>query len=157
MKTMKRYPQYILFLDLLMLLLFVLISTPVVKHDIIYEVVGEQLPPDTFIFVVDNPNPVRHFDPNIQQWIGSRGLFNGNNTRFALCGNTRAECLRFLPNSIRVPEGQLLLGFSGETMLNIKNSFFETCSNPTLKNKCYKGLTLFIDEAGGVSLNAPVL
>ncbi|MEK8016438.1 MAG: hypothetical protein VSS75_006180 [Candidatus Parabeggiatoa sp.] len=142
-------------LDLLMLLLFVLISNPTEEQmGISYAIVDKQLPPDSHLFLVDLPNPTRYFDIYRRQWIENRGHFNSTgNTLFAQC-NTREECLHFLPASVEVPEGQFVIGLSGKTMENIQKFTFETCSDPKFKRNCNK-LKLFVNKHGEVSLKHP--
>jgi hypothetical protein len=127
MRTLKRSPQYVMMLDLLMLVLFVFISNRQ-ESQVSIMIKGNILPPETYVFIWDTketiPNKrLQHFDHKLNKWVFSSGKVDISNSYFTSCSND--ACLKFLPsNSLPIPKGEKkAYGFFGKTYKSIQPEF----------------------------------
>jgi len=144
MKKIKRYPQFVLMLDLLMLVLFVLIS--ITSHEqkgIRYHFIGDEPPPESYLIHYDLPKPTMHYDDSINEWIESNGIIDPVNTTFINCENIEAYA-QYL-DQIELNSGQLIIGMYGKMADKVKDFIFNTCS----KENCDK-LNIYIDSEGQI-------
>ncbi len=140
----KRHPQYVLLLDLLMLVLFVLLSIPSDTR-IQYTFTGRNLPPDSYLIVENPPVPTRHYDFEALHWVVSRGVIDPGKTLFAECQNL-SDCPGIV-EELSLPEGKIKIGMSGTLAKDLKAYIFDVCGK---YGKC-EGLTINVNEDGEIS------
>jgi hypothetical protein len=148
MGKLKRYPQYVLMIDLLMLMLFVLIGIASQEEKgIRYHFVGDRLPSDCYLILYNPPNPTRHFSFLNYQWIKSNGIIDPGNTIFVK-GKNKEDFIRFLPIPLPHNAGELMIGISGNTAQKVKEFVFKTCSD----HECDR-LRVYIDQHANIASN----
>lgn len=144
---MKRYPQYILMLDLLLLFIFVLISNLRSEEiQIEYFIKGNTLPDECYLFNEGKENYASyHYNRDKKEWILSNNIIDPDKSLF-IEFNNEEYMKKFL--EIDPPlSGKLLLMITGKLALRIKSIIYDN----KIKNKnLYNRFKIYIDEQGNI-------
>ncbi|MDO5675381.1 MAG: hypothetical protein Q4G66_10770 [bacterium] len=141
----RRYPQYVLMLDLLMLMLFVLLQADYrnMSQGIRYVFLGAALAPDCRILWYQPPQPTLYYDFALNQWQPAQGVVDPGNTIFI----KTPEAQRFLGQTA-MPSETLLIAIDGALAQNIRKKQFDLCAAGTCHN-----ITVAIDSSGKTVLH----
>lgn len=121
----RRYPQYVLMLDLLMMMLFVLVQADysMKPQGITYVFSGEKLPQDCIVLWYQPPEPTKFFDPALSQWQAAAGVVDPAGTIFV----KNVDARRFLEEA-PMPAEDLLIGIVGALAEDIRKQQFALCA-----------------------------
>ena len=122
MKKLRRHPQYVLMLDLLILMLFSVLSAPPVKQAICYTFSGNTLPPDCMVLWTNPPQPTCYWNRETRQWLNAVGKIDPGTSIFV-----KMDVKPFFPIS-KIPSDNLMLAIRNPMAERIRNLIFETCS-----------------------------
>lgn len=145
MKIIKRQPQYVLILDLLMLALFLIIV--IAKNNengIKYSFQCKSIPSNCFV-LWNEDGKTRHYDKENGTWISSVGVIKREKTIFIPLDRLAVNML--FPKVYPPEKGRFWVAVTGDTFFKIHRLISKICNNP--KNLDYLSIT--IHENGEIS------
>ncbi len=139
----RRYPQYVLMLDLLMWMLFIFIESDITQDQgIRYRFTGASLHTDCQILWYRPPEPTVYFDAESNKWKPASGAIDPGDGIFV-----SVDATAFLPKPTPSAD-QLLIAINGKLADKVRRLQFDSCA----KGRC-NNLIVEIDGTGNVRLD----